>query len=142
LEATPTTLEIGIPSQGEGWLRIRAQAGGNGVHASLSSSSASGQSILREQLPAINAYLQEEHVNASANIVDKTARQPDSPGLGTGMQENRSQEERSQRELLDQSRNMKSEALDHSHTGLDQTGIGVLLASQMAQSGSCLSVMA
>jgi hypothetical protein len=72
--ATATTLEVGMPGGTHGWLKIRAEMGSGGeVTAALSSSSSSGQAMLRRELPALSSFLQEERLTVHAVVLDKVA---------------------------------------------------------------------
>ncbi len=73
LLATPTTLEVGVPNGTQGWLRIRAEVGGQGeVNASLAAGSSGAQEALHSQLPALNAYLHSERMPVTATVADRT----------------------------------------------------------------------
>ncbi len=73
LVATPTSLEVGLHSGSQGWLKIRAEIGGGGeVSASLASSSPGGEQILKGQLPALNAYLHSEQMSVTASVAERT----------------------------------------------------------------------
>jgi hypothetical protein len=70
LTATPTALEVGIQNGTHGWLKVRAEiADGGAVNASVSASSPAGQELLRRELPALTAYLQQEKVAVNAVVV-------------------------------------------------------------------------
>lgn len=72
LLATPTTLEVGLPSGTQGWLRIRAEmTDGGSVNASLSSANAGGQEMLHRELPNLTAYLQQERVAVNSVVVHR-----------------------------------------------------------------------
>jgi len=69
LLATPTTLEVGVQSGTQGWLRIRAEVGGPGeVNASLTAASSGAREALHSQLPALNAFLHSEQIAATATV--------------------------------------------------------------------------
>lgn len=73
LVATPTTLEVGVPNGTQGWLKIRAEVGGQGeVTASLAAGSSSGQQALHSQLPALNAYLHNEQMAVTTTVAEKS----------------------------------------------------------------------
>jgi len=73
LEATPTSLEVGVHSGSQGWLKIRAEVGGEGeVSASLAAASPSGEQMLKGQLPALNAYLHSEQMSVTASVAERT----------------------------------------------------------------------
>ncbi|QHS51152.1 hypothetical protein [Edaphobacter sp. 12200R-103] len=70
ISATPTALEVGIPGGTHGWLKVRAEIGGDGsVHASMSSNSAAGTEALRRELPQLTSYLHQEQVRVSSVVV-------------------------------------------------------------------------
>ena len=70
LKATSTTLEVGIQDGTHGWLKVRAEmADGGVVNALVSAASSTGQEMLRRELPAITAYLQQEKVAVNAIAV-------------------------------------------------------------------------
>jgi hypothetical protein len=82
LTATPTALEVGIQNGTHGWLKVRAEmADGGLVNASVSAASSSGQEMLRRELPALTAYLQQEKVAVNTVVVHTTA----AAGSSTGM---------------------------------------------------------
>lgn len=69
LLATPTALEVGVQSGTQGWVRIRAEVGGDGqVSASLAANTAGGRESLHNQLPALNAFLHGEAVPVTASL--------------------------------------------------------------------------
>ena len=73
LVATPTSLEVGVHSGSQGWLKIRAEVGGEGaVSASLAAASPSGEQMLKGQLPALNAYLHSEQMSVTASVAERT----------------------------------------------------------------------
>jgi hypothetical protein len=85
IEATPTVLEIGVPSGSHGWLKIRAEVGeGGAVQASMSSATVGGQDALHRELPAMNAFLQSEHVPVSLQIGNVAAGGSSTDGSGSG----------------------------------------------------------
>lgn len=70
ISATPTTLEVGVPGGAHGWLKVRAELGGDGsVHASMSPSSAAGAETLRREIPQLTSYLHQEQVGVSSVVV-------------------------------------------------------------------------
>jgi hypothetical protein len=72
LLATPTTLEVGVPSGTQGWLRIRAEVGAPGeVNASLSAASSGGRDLLHSQMPALNAFLHSEQLAVTATLAER-----------------------------------------------------------------------
>jgi hypothetical protein len=164
LQATPTTLEVGLPNGTQGWLKIRAEIGTNGVQAALSSNSAAGQNLLHEQLPAINAYLQGERIHASATVVER-APQADSMASGENagtMSGGHSQERPDSSSHSDRTQrfdptdpSMQSEGkqtasgadpiwepIEDPHDGAGRMGGGMLLPMQGRGSGSWLNVLA
>jgi hypothetical protein len=73
LMATPTALEVGVHSGSQGWLKIRAEVGGEGeVSASLAAASPSGEQMLKGQLPALNAYLHSEQMSVTASVAERS----------------------------------------------------------------------
>ena len=84
LLATPTTLEVGLQSGTEGWLKIRAVAGEGDVKASLDAVSASGRELLHSQLPALNAFLHNEQVPVTASVAERSTA-PGASAAGTSM---------------------------------------------------------
>ncbi len=74
LLATPTTLEVGVQSGTQGWLRIRAEVGDQGaVNASLAAGSSGGRELLHSQMPALNAFLHSEQMAVTTTVVDRGA---------------------------------------------------------------------
>jgi hypothetical protein len=74
ISATPTALEVGVPGGTHGWLKVRAELGGDGsVHASMSSNSAAGTDALRRELPQLTSYLHQEQVVVSSVVVHAPA---------------------------------------------------------------------
>ncbi len=73
LVATPTTLEVGVQNGTQGWLKIRAEVGGQGeVNASLAAGSSGAQEMLHSQLPALNAYLHSEQMPVTATVAERS----------------------------------------------------------------------
>ena len=63
VQASSSTLEVGVPSGTHGWVRIRAEIHDGGlVHATLSARSTSGQEMLHRELPGLTRFLASEHV--------------------------------------------------------------------------------
>lgn len=70
IAATPTALEVGLPGGSHGWLKVRAELGGDGsVHASMSTNSAAGNEILRRELPQLTSYLHQEQIRVNSVVV-------------------------------------------------------------------------
>ena len=81
LLATPTSLEVGMQSGTQGWLKIRAEVGGQGeVKASLDAASTGGRDLLHSQLPALNAFLHSEQLSVTASLTERGV----APESGTG----------------------------------------------------------
>ena len=77
LVSTPKVLEVGIASGTQGWVKVRAELGSDGVvNASLSTASQAGQEMLHRELPSLTAYLQQERVTVNAVVVHATAADP------------------------------------------------------------------
>jgi hypothetical protein len=145
LVATPTTLEVGVPRGTEGWLKIRAEVGSDGISASLSMASHAGQSALRDQLPAINAFLQGEKIHANATLLDKaTLPSASNGGSSAAMDHGLGREGNAQREQrqFSQAHQETSELGEDSHTASLASGFGVLLPPGSACGGGSLSVLA
>jgi len=141
LVATPTTLEVGVPRGADGWLKIRAEVGSDGISASLSTASHAGQSALRDQLPAINAFLQGEQIHASATLLDKTTLPSASEGGSRAAFDQGPGREGSQRQFS-QAHQETPELAEDSHTASLPSGFGVLLPTGSARTGASLSVLA
>ena len=74
LSATPTVLEVGVPRGTQGWLKIRAEIGEGGfVQASMSASTHAGQDALHRDLPAMSAFLENEHVPVTLQVTHATS---------------------------------------------------------------------
>jgi len=62
-----------VPNGTQGWLKIRAEVGGQGeVNASLTAGSSGAQEMLHSQLPALNAYLHSEQMPVTATVSDRS----------------------------------------------------------------------
>ncbi len=73
LSATPTALEVGVPSGTHGWLKIRAELNGaGGVNASLTGTSSASAASLRSDLPALSSYLEAEKIQVGGVAVHTT----------------------------------------------------------------------
>jgi hypothetical protein len=147
LSATPTSLEVGIQNGTQGWLRVRAEMTDGGVvNASVSTTSPAGQEMLHRELPALNAYLQEEKVAVNAVIIHAPSVGMDarsSSGMGGGGQTpQRSDEGGGQDQNLRKATlNGSSETMTyHSAFGADEDGSLPLAA--YANGGNWLSVRA
>jgi hypothetical protein len=98
LEATPTTLEVGIPSGAHGWLKIRAEiAEDGGVNASVSATTSAGQEMLHRELSSLTAYLNEERIGAGT-VVLQTMAATGSREFTGGMENNAGREQMQQHE--------------------------------------------
>lgn len=74
LLATPTSLEVGVQSGTQGWLRIRAEVGDQGgVNATLAAGSSGGRDLLHNQMPALNAFLHSEQIAVTTTVVDRAS---------------------------------------------------------------------
>ena len=147
LSATPTSLEVGIQNGTQGWLRVRAEMTDGGVvNASVSTTSPAGQEMLHRELPALNAYLQEEKVAVNAVIIHAPSVGMDarsSSGMGGGEQTPQRSDEGG-----GQDQNLRKAALNgsdetltyHSPFGADEDGSLPLAA--YANGGNWLSVRA
>jgi hypothetical protein len=126
-------------------LKIRAEVGSDGISASLSTASHAGQSALRDQLPAINAFLQGERIHASATLLDKaTLPSAGNGGSGAAMDHGLGREGGAHREQrqFSQAHQETPELAEDSHTASLASGFGVLLPPGSARGGGSLSVLA
>lgn len=74
LEATPTTLEVGVANGTHGWLKIRAEMADSGVvNASVSATTSAGQEMLHRELPSLTAYLHDEQIGLGSVVLQTTA---------------------------------------------------------------------
>jgi hypothetical protein len=97
LEATPTTLEVGVSNGTHGWLKIRAEmADGGVVNASLSATTSAGQEMLHRELPSLTAYLQEERIGMGSVVLQTTAA-AGSRDFAGGMENDAGREQMQQR---------------------------------------------
>jgi hypothetical protein len=86
LEATPTSLEVGVANGTQGWLKIRAEiADGGVVNASVSATTSAGQEMLHRELPSLTAYLQQEQIGVGSVVLHTTAT-TGSQEFGGGME--------------------------------------------------------
>jgi hypothetical protein len=74
LIATPNVVEIGVANGTHGWLRIRAelQPESGQVNAAVVAGSSASVETLHRQLPAMAAYLANEHVNVASIVVSRS----------------------------------------------------------------------
>jgi hypothetical protein len=95
LQASPTTLEVGVPSGTHGWLKIRAEIDSTGtVQASLSPANHAAHETLRRDLPALTTFLANEQVAVQLHVAEPPQTTPAShdqdltPGTSTPDQGN------------------------------------------------------
>jgi hypothetical protein len=148
LSATPTSLEVGIQNGTQGWLRVRAEMTDGGVvNASVSTTSPAGQEMLHRELPALNAYLQEEKVAVNAVIVHSPtvgvdARSSSGMGGAGGQTPQRSDEGGGQDQNLRKAMlNGSNETMTY-HSLLEVDEDGSLPLAAYANGGNWLSVRA
>lgn len=73
LEATSTSLEVGVANGTQGWLKIRAEMTDSGVvNASVSATTSAGQEMLHRELPSLTAYLQQEQIGVGSLVLHTT----------------------------------------------------------------------
>ena len=96
LEATPTSLEVGVANGTQGWLKIRAELADGVVNASVSATTSAGQEMLHRELPSLTAYLQQEQI-AVGSVVLHTAATAGSQGFAGGMEREAEREQMQQR---------------------------------------------
>jgi hypothetical protein len=149
LSATPTSLEVGIQNGTHGWLKVRAEMTDGGVvNASVSTTSPAGQEMLHRELPALNAYLQEEKVAVNAvivhapSVVGTDARSSSGTGGAGGQTPQRSDEGGGQDQNLRKATlNSSNETMKyHGLLGVDEDGS--LPLAGYANGGNWLSVRA
>jgi hypothetical protein len=71
LQASPTVLEVGVPSGSHGWLKIRAEIDSTGaVQASLSPATHAAHETLHRDLPALTSFLAGEQVAVQLHITE------------------------------------------------------------------------
>ncbi|HWW23427.1 MAG TPA: hypothetical protein VNY78_05950 [Edaphobacter sp.] len=74
LEATSTSLEVGVANGTHGWLKIRAEMTDGGVvNASVTATTSAGQEMLHRELPSLTAYLQQEQIGVGSVVLHTTA---------------------------------------------------------------------
>jgi len=78
--------EAGFQDPTLGWVGVRADLSGGGIHATLMPGSAEAAQALSAHLPGLNAYLADEHAPAAAVTVAAPAGGLDS-GVGQNMQQ-------------------------------------------------------
>ena len=149
LSATPTSLEVGIQNGTQGWLRVRAEMTDGGVvNASVSTTSPAGQEMLHRELPALNAYLQEEKVAVNAVIIHAPSAAGADARSSSGTDGAGGQTPQRSDEGGGQDQNLRKAALNgsdetltyHSPFGADEDGSLPLAA--YANGGNWLSVRA
>ncbi|MBS1798843.1 MAG: hypothetical protein JSS95_03365 [Acidobacteria bacterium] len=83
LNATTSTIEVGVSSGSHGWLKIRAEMTDTGtVKASIAPASVTGQEILHRDLPLLSSFLEQERIPVSSLAVHHPAP---SSGIGTAL---------------------------------------------------------
>ena len=149
LTATPTSLEIGVPNGTHGWLKVRAEMTDGGVvNASVSAASSVGQEMLHRELPALNAYLQEEKVAVNAVVVHAPSAGGSDPRSSSGMNGTGGQTPQRSNEGEEQHQNLGKPTLvgsDEPRTYRSSLGAdedGSLPLAAYARGGSWLSVRA
>ena len=97
LEATPTSLEVGVANGTQGWLKIRAEMTDGGVvNASVSATTSAGQEMLHRELPSLTAYLQQEQIGVGS-VVLHTSATAGSQEFAEGMERDARREQMQQR---------------------------------------------
>lgn len=82
LHADARRAEAGFQDPALGWVSVRADLNGGGVHAELVSGSTEAAQALGSQLAGLNAYLSEHHTAVETLTV--TSPESGGPGLGSG----------------------------------------------------------
>jgi hypothetical protein len=82
LNATASTIEVGIASGSHGWLKVRAEMTDTGaIKAAISSATSTGQEMLHRDLPLLSSFLEQERIPVNSLTVHQT---PPSNGFDSG----------------------------------------------------------
>ncbi|MDR3751731.1 MAG: hypothetical protein P4K94_09630 [Terracidiphilus sp.] len=79
--------EAGYQDPSLGWVGVRAELGGGGVHAALVPGSADAAQTLGGHLAGLNNYLDEQHTPVATLTVDASAGRGSDSGFGQGTQQ-------------------------------------------------------
>ena len=97
LEATSTSLEVGVANGTQGWLKIRAEMTDGGVvNATVSATTSAGQEMLHRELPSLTDYLQQEQIGVGSVVLHTTAAAGSQEFAG-GMERDAGREQMQQR---------------------------------------------
>jgi hypothetical protein len=84
--------EAGYQDPALGWIGVRAELGGGGIHAALVPGSADAAVTLGGHLTGLNSYLNEQHTPVESLTLDGSAEQGAGSGAGQGMQQGAGQQ--------------------------------------------------
>ena len=151
LTVTASSLEVEIPNDAQGFLRIRAQLGGSGsITASLVSDNQKLADSLHRELTAISTYLKDEQVGIASISLSSMAAIADLGQSGTGSSgapsagaAGRGPDRPPQENVANQRKNLRVIELGDDGV-LSESGVGELLLplSLRRGSGGWLSVLA
>ena len=136
--STPRVLEIGMADGTHGWLRVRAEMGGDGqVQAQFTAASAGAAAELHKVLPGMQAYLASEQVGVRSIVVSAADRSAGAGDVSAGHGGDGARRESSG----DRPENLAA-LMPVSEFGSDAGGAGLpaALFSGSAMSGGWLSV--
>ena len=92
VHAGTRSAEAGFEDPALGWIGVRADANGGGVHASLVPGSADAAVTLGGHLGGLNSYLNEQHTPVDSLTLAATEERPAHSGTGHGSQQNMHQD--------------------------------------------------
>jgi hypothetical protein len=79
--------EAGFQDPALGWVGVRAEVGGTGIHAALVPGSADAAQALGGHLAGLNSYLAEQHTPVETLTLDASTDRGSQSGTGQGMQQ-------------------------------------------------------
>lgn len=85
IHATPQRAEAGFHDPSLGWVSVRAQADGGGVHASIVPNSSEAAQVLNSHLGALNSHLSETQANVRSVTMSPPERAWNSGGSGDSL---------------------------------------------------------
>jgi len=69
ISATPQQVEVGVQDSTHGWVSVRAEMADGSVQATITPTSTAAEHSLRENLPGMSAYLEQQRVGVSGLTV-------------------------------------------------------------------------
>jgi hypothetical protein len=147
LEATSTSLEVGVANGTQGWLKIRAEMTDSGVvNASVSATTLAGQEMLHRELPSLTAYLHQEQIGVGSLVLHTTAA-TGSQESGGGMERDARREQMQQRGGQEEESKQDASGTTFSDSGETYvqgglSGIAEITTNTVYAGGSWLSVRA